>query len=85
MKLNGSSAGQLPNHLRIIKIPTKHQKKNCLNVETPIPHIPPPIIIKNGKTPKTKIPAKRATTPPNLLGIARRIAYNHRKYHSGLI
>lgn len=27
----------------------------------------------------------RATTPPNLLGIERRIAYANRKYHSGLI
>jgi hypothetical protein len=27
----------------------------------------------------------RATTPPSLLGIDRKIAYTHRKYHSGLI
>jgi len=27
----------------------------------------------------------RARTPPNLLGIDRRIAYSHRKYHSGLM
>jgi len=26
-----------------------------------------------------------AITPPSLLGIDRRIAYSHRKYHSGLI
>lgn len=25
------------------------------------------------------------TTPPNLLGMERRMAYAHRKYHSGLI
>jgi hypothetical protein len=29
--------------------------------------------------------ANRASTPPNLLGIDRRIAYTHKKYHSGLI
>jgi hypothetical protein len=29
--------------------------------------------------------ANSATTPPSLLGIDRRIAYTHRKYHSGLI
>jgi len=29
--------------------------------------------------------ANMAITPPNLLGIERRIAYAHRKYHSGLI
>lgn len=27
----------------------------------------------------------RASTPPNLFGIDRRIAYANRKYHSGLI
>lgn len=26
-----------------------------------------------------------ATTPPSLFGIDRRIAYSHRKYHSGLM
>lgn len=29
--------------------------------------------------------ANRAITPPSLLGIDRRIAYTHRKYHSGLM
>lgn len=29
--------------------------------------------------------AARASTPPSLLGIDRRIAYANRKYHSGLI
>ena len=32
-----------------------------------------------------RIAANRASTPPNLLGIDRKIAYIHRKYHSGLI
>jgi hypothetical protein len=32
---------------------------------------------------KIKIDIKRATTPPNLFGIDRRIAYANRKYHSG--
>jgi len=27
----------------------------------------------------------RAVTPPSLLGMDRRIAYIHRKYHSGLM
>jgi hypothetical protein len=34
---------------------------------------------------RIKILANRAITPPSLLGIARRIAYAQRKYHSGLI
>lgn len=29
--------------------------------------------------------ANRASTPPNLLGMDRRIAYIHKKYHSGLM
>jgi hypothetical protein len=29
--------------------------------------------------------ANRAITPPSLFGIERRIAYTHKKYHSGLI
>jgi hypothetical protein len=29
--------------------------------------------------------ANRARTPPSLLGIERRIAYTHKKYHSGLM
>ena len=32
---------------------------------------------------RIKIADKRAITPPSLLGIDRRIAYNHKKYHSG--
>jgi hypothetical protein len=37
------------------------------------------IIIEN----KIKIERRRAITPPNLLGIERRMAYANRKYHSG--
>lgn len=33
----------------------------------------------------TRMEASRASTPPNLFGIDRRIAYANRKYHSGLI
>ena len=32
---------------------------------------------------RIKIAAKSAITPPSLLGTDRRMAYNHRKYHSG--
>jgi hypothetical protein len=34
---------------------------------------------------KISIARNSANTPPNLLGIDRKIAYTHRKYHSGLI
>jgi len=32
---------------------------------------------------KIKIDIKRATTPPNLFGMDRRMAYANKKYHSG--
>ena len=32
---------------------------------------------------KIKIDMRRATTPPSLFGIDRRMAYANRKYHSG--
>lgn len=38
---------------------------------------------KKGKVYKTAIDMTRANTPPNLLGIERKIAYIGRKYHSG--
>jgi len=39
----------------------------------------------NGGINRIKIAANRANTPPNLFGIDRKIAYIHRKYHSGLM
>lgn len=38
-----------------------------------------------GRMNRTKIAANIQTTPPSLFGMDRRIAYAHRKYHSGLI
>ena len=38
-----------------------------------------------GITIRIKIDITKAITPPNLLGIDRRIAYANRKYHSGLM
>lgn len=34
---------------------------------------------------RMRIDNKRASTPPNLLGTDRRIAYANKKYHSGLM
>jgi hypothetical protein len=38
-----------------------------------------------GRRNKIRRAAKRAITPPSLLGIDRKMAYTQRKYHSGLI
>jgi len=40
---------------------------------------------RNGTTIRIRIEKRRARTPPNLLGIDRRMAYANRKYHSGLM
>ena len=37
----------------------------------------------NGRVNMIRMEKRRATTPPSLLGIDRRIAYAKRKYHSG--
>jgi hypothetical protein len=42
------------------------------------------VLVKGGIN-KIIMAENRAKTPPSLLGIERRIAYIHRKYHSGLI
>lgn len=39
----------------------------------------------NGKVNRIRSAANRAITPPSLLGIDRKIAYTHKKYHSGLM
>jgi hypothetical protein len=39
----------------------------------------------NGRVNRINSAKNNASTPPSLLGIDRKIAYNHRKYHSGLM
>jgi hypothetical protein len=39
----------------------------------------------NGRIKRINNAANNASTPPNLLGIDRRMAYTQRKYHSGLM
>jgi hypothetical protein len=41
--------------------------------------------IESGRVNRISSAKNNAITPPSLLGIDRRIAYSHRKYHSGLI
>lgn len=38
-----------------------------------------------GRINRTRMAANIATTPPSLLGMDRKMAYAHRKYHSGII
>jgi len=39
----------------------------------------------NGRINRISRAENRARTPPSLFGMARRMAYSHRKYHSGLM
>lgn len=83
MIMYGSSTGIPPIHVRIATFAISAQNRNwvtgrkvklrCLEVW------------RMGTTIRTRMEARRARTPPSLLGIERRIAYANRKYHSGLI
>lgn len=42
-------------------------------------------MLVKGKMNRIRRAVNRAITPPNLFGIDRRMAYTHKKYHSGLI
>jgi len=42
-------------------------------------------VCRIGTSMSTRMEARRASTPPSLFGIDRRMAYANRKYHSGLI
>lgn len=42
-------------------------------------------VCSSGISASTRMDRISANTPPNLLGIERRIAYANRKYHSGLM
>jgi len=79
---NGYSTGFAPIHVNTIKYDTIVQNnilKRGLNFEVLI------LNFLNGRIMMIKIDRRRATTPPNLLGIERRIAYANKKYHSGWI
>jgi hypothetical protein len=45
----------------------------------------PKIFERRGRAAIIRIAAARTMTPPSLWGTARRRAYTHRKYHSGLM
>jgi hypothetical protein len=42
-------------------------------------------IVVIGRVNRINIAKNRASTPPSLFGMDRRMAYSHRKYHSGLM
>jgi len=76
----GYSTGQQPIHLSI-----SHEISNMhiiifiggINLDVSL------FIFSIGNIYRIMIAERRPITPPSLLGIDRRIAYSHRKYHSG--
>lgn len=83
MMMNGCSTGWPPIQVRVIRLAVRIQNRvweigrnirlRCLDVW------------RRGMIRRIKMEAKRASTPPSLLGIDRRMAYANRKYHSGLM
>lgn len=83
MMMNGCSTGRPPIQVRTNRLATRIQNKiqvigwnirlRCLDVWT------------KGNKARIKIDKIRAWTPPNLLGMDRRLAYANKKYYSGLM
>lgn len=82
MASKGCSTGLAPIHVKTINIDLNNQKfilDKKLNFEVSL------LICLKGKIIIIKIDKTKATTPPNLLGMERKIAYANKKYHSGWI
>lgn len=83
MMMNGCSTGWLPIHVRMRRLAIRVQNRSwekgrkvivrCLD------------LWRRGMRNRISTEAARASTPPSLFGIERRMAYANRKYHSGLI
>lgn len=61
----------------------KVQNRNCVIGRNIVPRCFD--VWRKGTTSSTRIDPRRASTPPSLLGMDRRMAYANRKYHSGLM
>lgn len=81
--MNGCSTGWLPTHVRIIRLATRIQKRSWESGRKAIVRCLD--LCRRGLRNKISTEAARASTPPSLLGIERRMAYANRKYHSGLM
>jgi len=81
--MNGGSKGIAPSQERKMKLDTMSQNVTCINGINVIDRLLDRTRI--GISKRTERDMTRAIIPINLLGIARRIAYAKRKYHSGLM
>ena len=81
--MNGCSTGIPPIQVRIATSAMRVQNRNCENGRKVMLRCFD--VCRRGTSISTRIEARRARTPPSLLGMDRRIAYANRKYHSGLM
>lgn len=71
-RINGCSTGCPPIHVRIIVLATRAQKKSCVNGRKMLLRCFE--VCRSGMRRRIRMENSRASTPPNLLGIERRIA-----------
>lgn len=83
MIINGCSTGIPPIQVRMITSAIRSQKRNCVSGRKV--KLRCLDVCRIGTSIRTRIEARRARTPPSLLGMDRRMAYANRKYHSGLM
>ena len=72
MMMNGCSTGIPPIQVRIITSATSVQNRNCVSGRKVSPRCLE--VCRIGTSIKTRIEKRRASTPPSLLGIDRRMA-----------
>lgn len=83
MMIYGCSTGMPPIQVKIIMSAIKVQNKNWVSGRKVRPRCLD--VWRMGITISTRMEPSKASTPPSLLGMERRMAYANRKYHSGLI
>lgn len=75
----GCSTGLLPIHISTTKVPQSAQKV----IELINSNLDTVVFTNKGKKYRIAMDIIRASTPPSLFGMDRRIAYIGKKYHSG--
>lgn len=83
MIMNGCSTGWLPTQVRMSRLATRAQNRTCEIGRKVSERCLD--LCRSGARNRTRTEAARASTPPSLFGMERRMAYANRKYHSGLM
>lgn len=83
MTTNGCSTGWPPIQVRVRRSATNSQNRHWLSGRNIMLRCLE--VCSRGMMARIRMDRIKASTPPSLLGMDRRIAYANRKYHSGLI